>query len=66
MLEIKTSIQLLIVLIKLGSDSSIELKSQGDLDRDLLGREMSITTAAWTDKTMGLYEHELTEESSLL
>lgn len=46
--------RLLIVLIKSGSESSNELKHQGDHDRDLPGREMSTMTVAWSDITIGL------------
>ena len=56
----------LIVLIKTGSESSSELKRQGERDKDLPGREMSTMTVAWSDITIGLYEHELTEGSNLL
>lgn len=54
LVEIKRSMRFLIVKTKFGSESNKELKRQGERFTDLPGREMSTTTVAWSDITMGL------------
>ena len=63
MVDMKRSIRMLIVLIKLVSANNNELKRHGEWERDLPGKETSMTTVAWSEITIGLWEDDVTEES---